>query len=123
MSAHRRTKKAAERFRYPFYWPGIKKDVTEYCSTCIPCQLQEVLLQLGLIVKSERGYTYLVVRMSQKDGIFFSRYLKSSPARVSSRSYLISGATGALLRDCIDIANGYFADLLEEYFDATQIVE
>ncbi|GIY95634.1 hypothetical protein CEXT_488181 [Caerostris extrusa] len=42
---------------------------------------------------------------------FFSRYLKSSSARVSSRSCLISGATGALLRDCLHITNGLPADL------------
>ncbi len=39
LSGHLGIKKTLDRITQRFFWPGIRKDVTEYCRSCEPCQL------------------------------------------------------------------------------------
>ena len=39
LSGHLGKKKTLDRITQRFFWPGVRKDVTEYCRSCKPCQL------------------------------------------------------------------------------------
>jgi hypothetical protein len=34
---HQGQKRTSERIRYSFFWPGLRKDVVDYCNQCEPC--------------------------------------------------------------------------------------
>lgn len=36
---HLGPKKTKARIKYSFYWPGVERDVAEYCKTCHGCQI------------------------------------------------------------------------------------
>ncbi|XP_071949117.1 uncharacterized protein [Antedon mediterranea] len=38
LAGHLGRKKTLDRIKQRFFWPGIRKDVTEYCNTCENCQ-------------------------------------------------------------------------------------
>jgi hypothetical protein len=45
---HKGRKKTSERIRYSFFWPKMKQDIHNYCSSCLPCQ------QTRRLVKTDR---------------------------------------------------------------------
>ncbi|XP_055932981.1 uncharacterized protein LOC129963003 [Argiope bruennichi] len=43
LAGHLGERKTKERIKYSFYWPGIKKDVKEFCQSCKQCQVRRAI--------------------------------------------------------------------------------
>ncbi|GBN45827.1 Pro-Pol polyprotein, partial [Araneus ventricosus] len=43
LAGHLREQKTKQRIKYSFFWPGIKKDVKEFCQTCKQCQVRRAI--------------------------------------------------------------------------------
>ena len=101
LGAHLGAEKTYERIRRRFYWPGIKKEVEEYCKHCAECQLhspkstvhsplvplpildipfQRIGLDIvGPLPKSSRGHKYILVIVD-----YATRYPEAVPLRTAT---------------------------------------
>ncbi|GBL99975.1 Retrovirus-related Pol polyprotein from transposon 17.6, partial [Araneus ventricosus] len=43
LAGHLGEQKTKQRIKYSFFWPGIKKDVKEFCQTCKQCQVRRAI--------------------------------------------------------------------------------
>ena len=93
--------KTRERILDRFYWPGIKKDVTEYCQACPECQrtaprpsvrsplipmpiievpFDRLFLDIvGPLPKTSRGHRYILVMVD-----YATRYPEALPLRAAT---------------------------------------
>ncbi|GFW47399.1 retrovirus-related Pol polyprotein from transposon opus [Trichonephila clavipes] len=47
--AHLGAHKTIEKIKFPFYWPGMVKEIEAYCSSCHGCQLRKVIRSVDKI--------------------------------------------------------------------------
>lgn len=101
LGAHLGGEKTYERVMARFYWPGVKKEVEEYCRHCAECQLhspkvpyKNPLIPLpiidvpfrrigmdivGPLPKSSRGHKYILVLLD-----YATRYPEAVPLRTAT---------------------------------------
>uniref|UniRef100_A0A8C5LTZ1 Gypsy retrotransposon integrase-like protein 1 n=1 Tax=Leptobrachium leishanense TaxID=445787 RepID=A0A8C5LTZ1_9ANUR len=101
LGGHLGTEKTTERVLQRFYWPGVQKDIENYCKSCPVCQMsaplphfrsplvplpiievpfERIAMDLvGPLPKSARGHQYILVIMD-----YATRYPEAIPLRQTS---------------------------------------
>jgi len=140
--SHMGMKKTKERIRYNFFWPGMAKDIAEYCKTCEDCQLRRVnkvsdrapitavvrpslpfeVVNIDIIgpiqPPSGRGHKYILCLMDQHTRWPEAIPLKSLSAKATCEALLCiftrTGIPNIIASDC---GTNFISSLTQEFMN------
>ena len=144
LGAHLGMDKTRDRILDHFYWPGIKKDVTEYCQACpepqhtpprpstrsllIPMPIIEVPFDrlaldiVGPLPKTSRGHRYILVMVD-----YATRYPQALPLRdatakaVARELMLLFSRVGIAKEILTDQGSCFMSQVLKELLSLLQV--
>ena len=136
--------KTRERILDRFYWPGIKKDVTEYCQACPECQrtaprpsIRSPLITMpiielpfdrlaldivGPLPKTSRGHRYILVMVDYATRYPEALPLRAATAKAVARELMLLFSRVGIAREILtDQGSCFMLRVLKELLSLLQV--
>ena len=144
LGAHLGMDKTRDRILDRFYWPGIKRDVTEYCQACPECQRtaprlttrsllipmpiigvpfdQLALDIVGPLPKTSRGHRYILVMVDYATRYPEALPLRAATAKAVARELMLLFSRVGIAREILtDQGSCFMLRVLKELLSLLQV--
>ena len=144
LGAHLGIDKTRERVVGKFYWPGLKRDITDYCNECPECQktaprptvrspliplpiievpFQRIAMDIvGPLPKTSRGHRYLLVMMDYATRFPEAVALRTASAKNVARELFILFSRVGIAREILtDQGSCFMSRVMKEMLKLLQV--
>ena len=146
LGAHLGMDKTRERILDRFYWPGIKRDVTEYCQGCLECQrtalrpttrsplipmpiievpFDRLALDIvGPLPKTSQGHRYILVMVDYATSYPEALPLRATTAKAVARELMLVFSRVGIAREILmDQGSCFMSQVLKELLSLLQVTQ